>query len=223
MNSIYPFVYLASQSPRRRQLLQQIGIAHQLLLPQAHEDAEALEAEQSGEAPVDYVQRVTQAKLQAAVQRLHSLMQDQAVLPEPWRLAPILCADTTVALGARIFGKPEDTAHALRMLMALSGQTHQVYTAVAVWIPGPQAHDGGICLKALSTSTVSFTSFTLAQAQAYVDSGDPMGKAGGYAVQGYPAVWISHIAGSYTGIMGLPLFETASLLDQAGLAAQVLR
>jgi len=132
------FVWLASQSPRRAQLLQQIGVDFRLLPPDADEDAEALEAERPGELPAAYVQRVTRAKLQAAVARLARRGAAQA---------PILCADTTVALGRRILGKPADAQHAREMLQALSGHTHRVLTAVAV-------HDGRRTRSALNVSHV---------------------------------------------------------------------
>jgi septum formation protein len=190
------FIYLASQSPRRSQLLTQLGIAHELLLPGAEEDAEALEAVLPGEAPKAYVQRVTQLKLTAALVRLR-----QRGLPQ----APVLCSDTTVALGRTIYGKPEDAADADRMLRALSGRTHRVITAVALgW--------GTRHLTASSESRVSFTTLSEADISAYIASGEPMGKAGAYAVQGRAAAFISKINGSYSGIMGLPLFETAQLL-----------
>ena len=197
MNSTkFPFIYLASQSPRRSQLLTQLGIAHELLLPGAEEDAEALEAVLAGEAPQAYVQRVTQLKLTAALVRLR-----QRGLPQ----APVLCSDTTVALGRTIYGKPEDAADADRMLRALSGRTHRVITAVALgW--------GTRYLTASSESRVSFTTLSEADISAYIASGEPMGKAGAYAVQGRAAAFISKINGSYSGIMGLPLFETAQLL-----------
>ncbi len=195
------FVYLASQSPRRRQLLEQIGVAHQLLLPSPQEDAEALEAVLAGEAPIRYVQRVTALKLDAAVARLQALG-----LPA----APVLCADTTVALGREILGKPRDAVEARAMLASLAGQTHRVLTAVAV-------QKGRKRLQAVSQSRVRFAPMTAAQIRAYVDSGEPMGKAGAYGVQGRAASHIEHIQGSYSGIMGLPLFETAQLLRQFGV------
>ncbi|MBO9688510.1 MAG: septum formation inhibitor Maf [Mitsuaria chitosanitabida] len=195
------FVYLASQSPRRRQLLTQIGIRHELLLPGADEDAEALEAEHAGESPDDYVRRVTEAKLVAALAR-----RERRGLPP----APVLCSDTTVALGGRILGKPEDAAHAAAMLADLSGQDHRVLTAVALGLPG------GRVLAAVNVSHVRFAEIGAARLQAYVDSGEPMGKAGAYAIQSQAAAWIERIEGSYSGIMGLPLFETAELLRQAG-------
>jgi len=195
------FVYLASQSPRRRQLLEQLGVAYELLLPQPHEDAEALEAVKPGEAPSRYVQRVTALKLDAAVARLQALG-----LPA----APVLCADTTVALGREILGKPADAAEARLMLARLAGQTHRVLTAVAV-------QKGRQRVAALSVSWVRFAPMSAAQIRSYVDSGEPMGKAGAYGVQGRAAAHIEQIRGSYSGIMGLPLFETAQLLRQVGV------
>ena len=194
------FIYLASQSPRRRQLLEQLGIQHELLLPSDDEDAEALEAVLPNEAPNAYVKRVTQLKLSAALARL----QHRGLKP-----APVLCSDTTVALGRSILGKPQDGADAKRILSLLSGQTHRVLTAVAVGTMLKQA-------STLSESLVSFAPMSAAQIQAYVDSQEPMGKAGAYAVQGRAAAHISRISGSYTGIMGLPLFETAQLLRDFG-------
>jgi septum formation protein len=194
------FVYLASQSPRRRQLLEQLGVAYELLLPADDEDAEALEAVLPNEAPLRYVQRVTQLKLDAALQRL----QDRN-LP----LAPVLCSDTTVALGRTILGKPFDAADAERMLVTLSGKTHRVLTAVAIGTL--QARQ-----QAVSISRVSFAPMTPKQIRTYVATGEPMGKAGAYAVQGRAAAHISHLSGSYSGIMGLPMYETAQLLRAFG-------
>lgn len=194
------FIYLASQSPRRRQLLEQIGVEHRLLLPAPGEDAEALEAVLPGEAPARYVQRVTGLKLDAALARLKS-----QGLPA----APVLCADTTVALGRDILGKPADAAEARAMLARLSGARHRVLTAVAVQL-------GRRRVSALSQSWVRFAPMSGAQIRAYVDSGEPMGKAGAYAVQGRAAAHIEQVSGSYSGIMGLPLHETAQLLRQLG-------
>lgn len=194
------FVYLASQSPRRRQLLDQLGVRHELLLADATEDAETLEAVHGREAPARYVQRVTGLKLDAAVARHRA-----RGLPP----APILCADTTVALGPAILGKPEDAADAARMLRQLSGQDHRVLTAVAL------QHDDQR-LQALSVSHVRFAPLSGDEIARYVDSGEPLGKAGAYAVQGRAAAFICAMRGSYSGIMGLPMFETAQLLRQAG-------
>jgi septum formation protein len=190
------FVYLASQSPRRSQLLTQIGVRHELLLADATEDAEALENVLPGEAPRTYVQRVTRLKLQAAQARLAC----RKLAP-----APVLCADTTVALGRVIYGKPADADDAVRMLRQLAGRSHRVMTAVAIGY-------GERVVSACSESWVSFAPMTDAEIRTYVGSGEPMGKAGAYAVQGLAAIHISRISGSYTGIMGLPLFETAQLL-----------
>ena len=198
-----PLIYLASQSPRRSQLLDQIGVRHKLLLPSADEDAEALEAEQYGELPADYVQRVTLAKLHAARRRLKA-----SGLPA----APILCADTTVALGRRILGKPADAAAAVATLMLLSGRTHRVLTAVAV-------ASGRREQLALSVSRVRFAVLPADVISAYVASGEPFGKAGAYAVQSAFAGWIEHVEGSYSAIMGLPLFETTQLLRTLGITA----
>lgn len=190
------FIYLASQSPRRRQLLEQLGVVYELLLPSASEDAEALEVEIPNELPTDYVQRVTALKLDAALKR-----RADRGLPQ----APILCSDTTVALGNQIFGKPHDLEDAVRMLCELSGHTHRVLTAVAI---GTSA----IRVSALSESLVTFTEMTRKQIEAYVNTGEPLGKAGAYAIQGRAAAYVSRMEGSYTGIMGLPMFETANLL-----------
>jgi len=194
------FIYLASQSPRRRQLLRQIGVAHELLLADADEDAEALEAVRAGESPEAYVRRVTALKRQAAQRRL----QRRGLPP-----APVLSADTTVALGRRILGKPADAAEAADTLARLAGRTHRVLTAVAV-----QA--GRRHWQALQVSHVRFAPLTAADIARYVASGEPFGKAGAYAIQSAAAAWVEHIRGSYSGIMGLPLFETAALLRRAG-------
>lgn len=194
------WIYLASQSPRRAQLLGQIGVRHELLLPGAHEDAEALEVVHPGESPANYVQRVTLAKLDAARHRLK-----QSGMPT----APILCADTTVALGRRILGKPADAAEARSILGLLSGNEHRVLTAVAV---GTARRT----VQALQVSRVRFERLSARQIAEYVASGEPMGKAGAYAIQSRAAGWITHISGSHSGIMGLPLHETALLLRTFG-------
>jgi septum formation protein len=194
------FIYLASQSPRRRELLGQIGVAHELLLPAPDEDAESLEVVLPGEAPEVYVQRVTALKLIAARARLARAKGQNL---------PILCADTTVALGAQILGKPEDAVDAKRMLRALSGQTHRVFTAIAIgW--------GDKTVQRLCESEVTFAALSEAEISDYVVSGEPMGKAGAYGVQGRAAAFIARIEGSYSGIMGLPLFETAQALRELG-------
>lgn len=197
-----PDLYLASQSPRRSQLLQQIGVRFALLAPDDDEDAEALEAERPGELPEAYVRRVTLAKLGAARRR-----QRRRGLRE----APILAADTTVALGRRILGKPADADDAGRMLRCLSGRSHRVISGVALAA-------GRRTLATLNVSRVRFAALPAATIAAYVASGEPFGKAGAYAIQGALGGWIEHLQGSYSGVMGLPLFETAQLLRRAGIA-----
>lgn len=194
------FIYLASQSPRRRELLDQLGVRYELLLPDPQEDAESLEAERRGESPTAYVQRVTGLKLDAAVARLKA-----RGLPA----APVLCADTTVAKGRTLYGKPQDAADAVRMLRGLAGGAHRVMTAVAV-------QHGQKRVAALSVSRVTFAPLTRRELADYVACGEPMGKAGAYAVQGRAAAFISHISGSHSGIMGLPVHETARLLRAVG-------
>jgi len=194
------FVYLASQSPRRKQLLDQMGIPHVLLLPDQAEDAEGIEAELAHETPSAYVQRVTQLKLDAALSRLKM---------RKLTIAPVICSDTTVALGRKIFGKPSDAEDAVRMLRELAGRTHRVLTAVSVGTWRKRS-------MALSVSRVTFASISAKQIERYVASGEPMGKAGAYAVQGKAATFILHISGSYSGIMGLPMYETAQLLQPFG-------
>jgi len=196
---LHHFVWLASQSPRRRQLLDQLGVQHRPLLADEDEDAEALEATRPGETPADYVARVTRAKLAAARARL-----ERRLLPA----APVLVADTTVALGTRILGKPGGADEARAMLHALSGRTHRVLSAVAL-------HDGRRAGFALNISRVRFARWPTAEIERYVASGEPRGKAGAYAIQSQAAAWIDHIEGSYSAIMGLPLHETALLLRRA--------
>ena len=203
-------IYLASQSPRRAELLQQIGVDFRLLLPQSAAEkqaAEDLEVVLAGEAPAAYVQRVTALKVRAAYARWQAL---QACDGATWPALPILCADTTVALGAQILGKPAGKADAAAMLAQLSGQMHQVLTAVAV------VDRAGALHTALSTSQVQFKTLSAAEIAAYVASAEPLGKAGSYGIQGRAAAFVQHMAGSYTGIVGLPVFETAQLLQAAG-------
>ena len=198
--SAFPFVYLASQSPRRQALLDQIGVSYKVLLPSDPEAAEALEAVLPQESALRYVKRVTRLKVQAAMRQIH-----QQSLP----FAPVLCADTTVVVDGQILGKPANARQATDMLRLLSGKAHQVLTAVAI------GHNQDIKL-ALSRSRVKFAPMTAADIQDYVASEEPMGKAGAYAIQGRASAFISHVSGSYSGIMGLPLYETTLLLKQIG-------
>ncbi|PMS18784.1 septum formation inhibitor Maf [Trinickia dabaoshanensis] len=199
--SSYPFIYLASQSPRRQELLAQLGVRFELLLPRADEDAEALEAERAGEPAHAYVVRVCAAKAEAARARLEASGHARA---------PILVADTTVTIDDAILGKPNDVEHAVQMLARLVGREHEVLTALAV-----VDADGTVLPPALSRSTVSFANVPLPRLTRYAMTGEPLGKAGAYGIQGRAAEFIERIDGSYSGIMGLPLFETAALLRQA--------
>ncbi|WP_322014511.1 Maf family protein [Paraburkholderia sp. J12] len=197
----WPYVYLASQSPRRQELLTQLGVRFELLLPRPDEDAEALEAVLPGESAADYVTRVCAAKADAARARL---------VAGAHAHAPILTADTTVTIDGHILGKPHDAAEAFAMLERLAGRDHEVLTAVAV------VNAEGTCLPvALSRSHVRFAHAEAAAIARYVASGEPFGKAGAYGIQGRAAEFVERIDGSYSGIMGLPLFETAALLRTA--------
>jgi septum formation protein len=183
-------IRLASASPRRRELLTQIGVPHVVTVP--HVDEAAL----PGERAHDYVKRIARSKAEAVWSKDQSL--------------PVLSADTTVVLNGTMFGKPADRAEAMDMLGRLSGRTHDVLTAVAL------AHPAGLSLR-MSVSEVRFRTLTLEECGAYWETGEPRDKAGGYAIQGLAAVFIESMTGSYSGVMGLPLFETAALLREAGL------
>jgi len=198
-------IYLASRSPRRRELLGQIGIRFEPLLFRdgARADPDTDESVREGEPPEDYVVRVTELKARAAWHRV--------TIRRGLRRMPVLAADTTVALGGDIFGKPRDRDEATAILRALSGKQHRVLTAVAV------------CAEerlemAVNTSLVAFSTLSDDRIRTYVDSGEPFDKAGGYGIQGRAGAFVERIEGSYSGVMGLPLFETASLLRQFGIA-----
>jgi len=199
------FIYLASQSPRRQELLKQIGVRFEMLAPDVSEDSESIEIPLPNEKARVYVERVTNAKSKAALARWQKRQL-------PW--APILCADTTVSLpnslDGEILGKPSDAADATRILSMLSGKTHEVLTAVALTI---DPSDEPICL--VQVSQVEFATLSPEQIAAYIASGEPFGKAGAYGIQGLGGSLIPSIRGSYSGIMGLPLFETTLLLDRA--------
>ncbi|WP_251877092.1 Maf family protein [Achromobacter sp. Marseille-Q4954] len=192
-------LYLASASPRRRELLTQVGLAHEVLLVPAPPGED--EPQHPGESAANYVQRTARDK--ALRGRDWMLSQD---LPQ----LPLLAADTTVILAGAVLGKPADRDDAMRILRALSGSTHEVHTAVAVWT-------GNQLLEAVSLTEVRMRELTDEEIGRYCDSGEPYGKAGAYGIQGLAGTFISHIAGSYTGVMGLPLFETANLLRAAGI------
>ncbi len=195
-------IYLASRSPRRRELLAQIGVRFHLLLFRAlaPADPEVDEAALAGEAPRDYVARVARAKAEAGWRRML-----QRNLPR----APVLAADTTVALEDRLLGKPADRREAAAMLGALSGRRHEVLTAVAV------TYDERTEL-AVSASEVEFRPLTADEIRDYLASGEADDKAGAYAIQGVAARFVREMRGSYSGVMGLPLYETAQLLDRIG-------
>ena len=211
---MHSFIYLASQSPRRQELLTQIGVRFELLLSDSSEDAESLEIQLPNEPALAYVKRVTLAKLTAAKQRF-----DARGLPS----APILCADTTVALMEEdgksnkeiILGKPSDHQDAKRILHLLSGKTHRVHTAVAV-MRNPHINDDKPRLL-VSSSQVTFKSLTDEEINAYISTKEPMGKAGAYGIQGIGGCLISSISGSFSGIMGLPLYETSQLMHETGV------
>lgn len=204
---MYSFLYLASQSPRRAELLSQLGVRFKTLLPNADEDSESLEIQLLEEPALEYVERVTLAKLGAAINRLQSAQLE-------W--APILCADTTVAIEISgqemILGKPENPEHALEMLKMLSGRTHRVHTAIALCAELDKEP-----LIAISSSSVEFALCSEDLLRAYVNTGEPMGKAGSYGIQGLGSTLIGKIEGSYSGIMGLPLYETSLLLNAANI------
>lgn len=191
-----PEIYLASQSPRRQQLLSQIGVSFELLLPQDAAAAEALEDRVAGESPRAYVKRVTLLKLNAALAQLQ-----KNGLPNK----PVLTADTTVTFEGVVFGKPVDDADAQRMLKKISGHTHQVLTAVAIG-------QGRRRICTVQCSSVTFKSMTDEEISMYIQTGEPRGKAGAYAIQGYAAGFVRKIVGSHSGIMGLPVYETRQML-----------
>jgi septum formation protein len=187
-----PVLRLASASPRRRQLLDLIGVPH-VVTP-----ADIDETPQASEPADRYVLRLARGKAEAVWKRQHDL--------------PVLGADTTVVIGEEILGKPETEAEAVAMLGKLSGRTHLVHTGIALRAPD------GREFVSLSTSQVQFAHLTAEQMHDYWAAGEPQGKAGAYAIQGLGAVFVSNISGSYTGVMGLPLYETAEMLRAAGVA-----
>jgi septum formation protein len=187
-----PQFYLASASPRRRQLLEQLGFKFEVVV------ADVDESPRPGEMPRDYVSRLAEAKALAAVGRL-----GQPALP-------VLAADTAVVLEGAILGKPRDREDAIGMLGRLSGRSHQVLSAVALW------HAGRV-RGAVNLSEVRFRNIGREEAAAYWDSGEPQDKTGAYGIQGLGGMFVEHLAGSYSGVMGLPLFETSALLQEAGI------
>ncbi|MFZ7344444.1 Maf family protein [Avibacterium volantium] len=192
-----PQLYLASQSPRRLQLLQQLGLKVEIF------NADIDETPKADELPADYVRRMAQEKNHAARQQLEKLAHFAPHLP-------ILSADTCVICDGKILGKPQDHVQAAQMLCLLSGRTHQVLTAVCVSLPDQK-------YSLVQTSQVTFKPLTEQEISAYIRTGEPMDKAGAYGIQGVGGIFISHIEGSFSGVMGLPVFETAELLRQVGV------
>jgi septum formation protein len=200
-----PTIYLASQSPRRRDLLRSAGLNPIVMTPDFDDDPEQLEQAQPGEAPLAYVQRVAHAKLQQALLRLRRLSPRQR--PQPADL--IIAADTVVALNGESLGKPATPRAASKMLARLSGKTHQVMTAVSI-----SRFDGQDAGRVTVESEVTFAPLSPAWIQAYVASKEPMDKAGGYGIQGAAGSLIPRISGSFSAIMGLPLHETLLLIQR---------
>ena len=188
--TISPVICLASMSPRRRELLAQVGVPHTVFA--AHVDESLL----PDESPADYVARLATLKATTVRDRGEGL--------------PVLAADTTVVLNGVVYGKPADRADGLDMLARLAGRTHEVLTAVAL------ATQRGVALR-VNVSSVRFRNIERAEIERYWETGEPRDKAGGYAIQGYGAVFVMALNGSYSGVMGLPLLETAELLRDSGL------
>ena len=205
MKIIKPRIYLASQSPRRRELLKQVGVNFEVLLlradPRRRIDVD--ETPFAGEAPRDYVLRTCRAKAEAG----HVVLGLRNLPP-----FPVMAADTTVTLDGKIFGKPGNEEHAADMLRRLSDREHQVLSAVAL------AMEDRIEV-ALSVSTVKFAVLTEERIRRYLLSGEHTDKAGAYGIQGQAAAFIEHLSGSYSGVMGLPLYETVQLLRRFGYPA----
>jgi septum formation protein len=196
-------IYLASKSPRRRDLLRQVGVDFELLMVRSDpvRGPDVTEEPYEGEDPHEYVARVASEKGAFAWSVLQQRRQP---------LRPVLAADTTVTIDGLILGKPQSPAEAMEMLERLSGRTHQVLTSVAV-------HCSDVADQITQVSNVRFAKLTAAAIEAYCATPEPYDKAGGYAIQGVAAIFVEHIEGSHSGIMGLPLFETANLLRRAGL------
>ncbi len=205
---MFSYIYLASQSPRRQELLKQIGVRFEMLIAAPGEDTKTLEVPLPTEKARQYVERVTFAKSAMALARWQNS-------GKPW--APILCADTTVSLpdnpASEILGKPTDATDAARILKMLSGKVHEVLTAVVLTI---DLQTNPLCL--MQASEAEFAHLTEAQIDNYIQSGEPFGKAGAYGIQGLGTAFIPSIKGSYSGIMGLPIFEVNQLLDFAKVA-----
>jgi septum formation protein len=188
-------IYLASRSPRRAELLQQIGVQFSVL------PSDVDESEREHESPADYVLRLAKTKAETCMAML---------VQENKAIRPILAADTTVSIDRKILGKPQDEADARAMLTLMSGKRHQVLTALAIATPQ------GI-VTSLSVTQVEMAELTASEIEAYIRSGEPFDKAGAYGIQGLASTFIKRIEGSYSGVMGLPIYETAQLLRSAGI------
>ena len=195
-------IHLASKSPRRRALLDQIGVDYAIV------DAPIDEIRADGEPPRRFVERMACEKARAGLAALGDA-----------RIAPVLAADTVVVLEDRVLGKPRDEAHAMAMLRALSGRMHRVISAVAV----ADVRAGDALRVAASVSRVWFREIPHEERRAYCASGEPLDKAGAYAIQGHAAIFVTRLDGSYSGVMGLPLFETAALLRETGIGVRAPR
>jgi septum formation protein len=202
MRIIQPRIYLASQSPRRRELLKQIGINFEMLLLRSdpRRKVSVDETPHAGEQPDNYVRRVSQAKAEGG----YGALRFRNLPP-----FPVLAADTTVTLDGKIFGTPESADQAAEMLRQLSGREHQVLSAVAIVM------DEHVEV-AVSTSTVRFVTLSEERIRRYLLTREYADKAGGYAIQGQAGAFIEYLSGSYSGVMGLPLFETVQLLQRFG-------
>lgn len=184
---------LASASPRRKELLDQIGVSY-IVHP-----VDIDETPKAKEVALDYVSRVAAEKSAFCVSEVR-------------RLLPVLAADTSVVIDGQILGKPKDREHAMAMLNQLSGKTHTVYSAVSLRVQGKNKH-----FQALSKTEVRFRKISSGEIQSYWDTGEPEGKAGAYAIQGLASIFVESIKGSFSGVVGLPLFETAALLSKQGI------
>ena len=198
MNAAPQKIYLASRSPRRRELLKQIGVPFEVLVVREHpgRNVDVDESQQPGESPDDYVRRVCRLKADAGWER---------VVQRRLRRFPVLAADTVVCVEEIILGKPPDPAHAAKMLRLLSGREHRVLSAVALKLEDRLE-------LVVSASRVRFAELSQADIEAYVASGEPTDKAGAYAIQGRAGAFVIELHGSYSGVMGLPLYETSQLL-----------
>ena len=202
-------LYLASASPRRHELLNQIGVTHEILhVPSPPGEDEPRYATES---PLEYVQRTAQDKANRAQEWIS---QQSINVSQPGKQTIILTADTTVALGNLVLGKPKDVKHASDILQLLSGKTHTVYTAVVLSQSISETSRKWSQWQSLSATQVSFAEMTEQTIEEYIATGEPFGKAGAYGIQGHAAKFISRIEGSYSGVMGLPLFETTELMKR---------